>query len=241
MPFSKKSINQKHSKNYNQTQIIMDTDKTILQELKKRFASGIEDYIPFPKPFPDEQDPLKVKAIMLGCDPSNSRKIRFTHVFAQGEIPEEFKAFVTTHTNQLNSIGLSWNDIFTQNLCRNYFVKETGKNLTLWKKAAREFWIEEFKNELAEKGIPAIVPVLLTSKYLYDVLVTDDNWKSKSVDDFYSCKVSIPVPAGKNLLNRPLIPLYRGRNPNLAYSYFLENGHWEEYRNRIIKIVQKHN
>jgi hypothetical protein len=217
----------------------MKSDKEILNELINKFPIGIESKYPFPKPYPEKVNPEKVKAIYLGCDPTNSHTDELSHVFALVNTPQVFKGFVTTHTNQLKAIGLNWNDVYVQNLCRNYFLKETGKNLRIWNKVAKEYWIDKLRNELNELKIPKSTPVLLTSMYLYQVLVTDDTWARFKSPEIY-LEEKIPVPANANKLNRPLIPVYRGRSPRLETNYNLAtNEKWEGYRNKVINILNQ--
>jgi energy-converting hydrogenase Eha subunit F len=93
--------------------------------------------------------------------------------------------------------------------------------------------VDHFKHELAI--FPDSIPVLLTSSYLYQVLVTGD-WASHTAPEFYQCKIPIPIPADVNLLKRPLIPFYRGRSPRLKKSYYLKN-QWQEYKQEIRKVI----
>ena len=153
------------------------------------------------------------------------------------DTPPKFKGFVTRHTNQLKAIGLEWKDVFVQNLCRNYFNYETSKNLKTWKKLAKEYWIEKLRAELEELKIPESVPVLLTSKYLFDVLVHDKGWLSHDAPEIYEQEM-IPIPGNTNLLNRPLIPIYRGFSPRLKLNYhLLNNKKWDSYRKHVIEIL----
>jgi hypothetical protein len=218
----------------------MKSDQYIIEELVQRYGNDIKISKSLPKPYPETVVPDKVKAIYLGCDPTNtSYGYEFQYVFALIETPPEFKGFLTYHTNQLKAVGLDKDYVFFQNLCRNYFQDETNKNLKVWKKVANGYWVEKLNAEIKEKNIPVNVPVFLTSKYLFDILVTGDKLKSIPVKEFYENPSKIPILAKDNLLNRPLIPVYRGKNPNLNYSYTLSNGHWENYRKRIIEIIHK--
>jgi hypothetical protein len=175
-----------------------------------------------------------VRAIYLGCDPTNLKyNIRFPFAFAHGAEGATFKQFIIMHSAQLNEIGLSWETVYTQNLCRNYFDKETGNNQKLWTKVAREFWIPIIKEELSI--FKPSIPVLLTSQFLLEVLGDEETSKYTALD-FYQCKRPIPVPASKNLLDRPLIPVYRGLNPKLKISYQLKN--WKDYADLIKMIIK---
>lgn len=207
------------------------TDLEVISQLKGKYGAGIKDIVPFPKPYMIDKG--QVKAIYLGCDPSNRSNDTFEYAFALGGTNRRYNQFISSHQRDLNVVGLNWDDLYVQNLCRNYFQDETSKNLKLWKQAAREFWIERLYNEL--RIFPTSVPILLTSQYLLDVLALDGCEKLAPID-FYECRQSIPVPPDKNLLGRPLIPFYRGRNPRLKKWYKLSSGNWSEYC-KSVKVI----
>ena len=174
-----------------------------------------------------------VKAIYLGCDPTNTKyNIPFSYAFAHGYKGNEFKQFIKAHEEQLKEIGLKWETVYTQNLCRNYFKKESSKN-KIWKKVAREFWISELFKELSVFDLK--IPVLLTSQLLLEVLGNEETSKY-SAPDIYEGKITIPIPADKNKLGRPLIPAYRGKSPRYKVSYHFKNEQWKDYRETIIKL-----
>lgn len=206
----------------------------MISELIKQYGSEkILDYTPFPKPWNPGIE--KVKAIYLGCDPSNKSQDRFEYVFALKSGNPRYNAFLKSHGDNLSAINLGWDSVYVQNLCQNYFMEETSKNLKLWKQVAREFWIPRLKEEL--QIFSSNIPVLLTSQYLLEVMAFDGYEKIPAFD-FYNCDQSIPIPAQKNHLCRPLIPFYRGRNPRINEKYHLSNERWIEYRNSVIKVIE---
>lgn len=223
----------------------MHTEKQqeILTKLTDLFPSQIDMTKKIPKPYWKEENGAgKVKAIYLGCDPTNTVKnIQFEYAFAHGTSDPGFKRFITLHENQLTSIGLNWDLVYAQNLCQNYFTSETAKN-KIWKQAAQAIWIDELNNEL-NKLFVIDIPVLLTSQLLLDVLLNDDlpeRGKRPARYDamkFYSGEINIPIPSDQNKLRRPLIPVYRGRNPKTGNSYMLSNDLHHEYVNRIKQIL----
>lgn len=207
------------------------TDTEIVLFLRGRYGSEVLDTVPFPKPaFVDR---AKVKAIYLGCDPSNMRNDKFDFAFALEGTNPRYNQFISSHQKNLNTIDLKWNNLYVQNLCLNYFQKETSKNLKLWKQTVREFWTYQLYNELSI--FPSTIPVLLTAQYLLEVLAFGGYEKIPAID-FYECRSPIPVPADKNLLGRPLIPFYRGINPRLKKSYNLSNGDWNSYQQQVKKM-----
>jgi hypothetical protein len=215
----------------------------ILTKLTDLFPGHIDSSKIIPQPYWNkENDVSKVKVIYLGCDPTNKAKnIQFEHAFAHGTSDPGFKRFITLHEKQLKSIGLSWDDVYTQNLCQNYFTEETAKN-KIWKQAAEVMWIQVLNNEL-DSLFGKDIPVLLTSQLLLDVILNDDileNSKRPARYDamkFYSGETIIPISSDQNKLGRPLIPLYRGRNPKTGQSYMLTNGNHTKYAFKIKQLL----
>lgn len=206
------------------------SDKEIIQELFQKYG---EEILPVEK-LPAFYCPggiSNVKAIYLGCDPSNKHSQNLPYVFAHESGLKIFNKFIIDHTEQLKQIDLSWNNVYAQNICRNYFKNETAKN-PIWKNVAKEFWIEKLKAELAKFDLN--VPVLLTSQILLQVLGLD-GYEKILAPEFYECRVSIPIPANKNKLNRNLIILYRGKSRKFEVSYHLKNDKWNDYKNSITK------
>lgn len=223
--------------------MLPEVQQKILTKLNELFPGQIDLSKHIPEPYwNNEKDVNKVKAIYLGCDPTNTVKnIQFEYAFAHGTSDPGFKRFITLHENQLTSIGLNWDLVYAQNLCQNYFTSETAKN-KIWKQAAQAIWIDELNNEL-NKLFVIDIPVLLTSQLLLDVLLNDDmleRGKRPARYDamkFYSGETNIPIPSDHNKLRRPLIPVCRGRNPKTGKSYMLSNDMHHEYVNRIKQIL----
>ena len=195
-------------------------EKEIIAEFKSQFGNDVLDITPFPKPY--FKNISDVKAIYLGCDPSNKHNTSLQYAFAINNNLPIFNNFHKTHLSNLNEINLGWENVYVQNLCQNHFQKETSQNLKLCEKVA-QWWIPYLKKELEKLG--RNIPVLLTSSYLYKVLLLVD-WRKYKPIDFYRSKVEISVPAEFILLQRPLIPLYRNRR---KVDYHLSNPEWERY------------
>lgn len=196
------------------------------------YGVEINEHTPFPKPWNPGLE--KVKAIYLGCDPSNRSQDRFEYAFALMSMNPRYDLFLRSHTENLEQVNLGWDSVYVQNLCQNYFEEETSKNLKLWRRVAQEFWIMRLKEELST--FRQSIPVLLTSQYLLEVLAFD-GYEKVPAFDFYNCDHPIPVPAIKNHLARPLIPLYRGRNPRINEPYHLSNVRWWAYRESIKMVL----
>lgn len=206
-------------------------DTELLLELKEKFNDKVDDRFYLPKAYWFGKKEM-VKAIYLGCDPTNTNKnIQFDYAFSHGCTDKGFIMFRKKHMKQLEAIGLNWETVYTQNLCRNYFKSETSKN-KIWKQAA-EMWIDVLKEELDEL-FSVEIPVLLTSQLLLDVLLKEKKRPPRyDALKFYDLTSQIPVPAEENKLERPLIPVYRGVNGRTRVSYQLEN--FPDYAHEIRK------
>ena len=213
------------------------TDKELIDQLYETYGEEIVVTEKLPQAYcPGGIE--AVKAIYLGCDPTNnSYKIEFDHAFAHGYEGAEFKQLVKAHTEQLKAIGLNWDTVYAQNLCRNYFKDETGVN-KIWKKVAGEFWIERLKEELSVFDLE--IPVLLTSQLLLGVL-GDKETSRYIAPEIYEGKIEIPIPSAKNKLGRPLIPLYRGKSSRYKVSYHLKYPQWEKYKESIKEFLKIEN
>jgi len=151
------------------------TENEILKELHFKFGDLILNNS-FPKPYCKNLD--TVKAILLGCDPTNKFSANLPYVFALESGLPIFNSFIAHWERSLNEIGLSLNNVYIQNLCKNYFVTETSCNRK-WDKVAR-FWIPYLKEELCM--FPKNIPVLLSSERLYKVLLNDDVGANKAIE-----------------------------------------------------------
>jgi len=202
-----------------------------IEELNRLFPNKILPY-EYPKPYPSKGfNPTLVKAIVLGCDPSNFSNNGETNqletVFGIEGVGKDGRYFAGILKN-LNEVGLTLTDIYVQNLCRNYFYKETKKN-DIWYNAAA-LWRKTLKDELNQLGIPQRVPVFLTAEELYRALVNEKH-TLRQCKEFYQTPELIPIKPSENHLERPFIPLFRGG----AGYYNLKN--WENYQNRIVEIL----
>lgn len=214
------------------------TDKEIVKELITLYGNQILEIYELPKAYyPGGID--KVKAIYLGCDLSNNNNIQFPYAFAHESGEKIFDPFIKSHSAQLEQIGLSWDKVYTQNLCRNYYRDETSKN-KIWKQVANEYWINKLKEVLSQFDLK--IPVLLTSQILLEVLGID-GYEKMLAPQFYDYNVdnhiAIPIPANKNKLGRELIPLYRGKSRKYDVSYHLKNKEWDKYRISITECLKE--
>lgn len=201
-------------------------DKEILACMTDLLGNIIPEIIPLPKPYPDNIE--SPKAILLGCDPTNLKyNIRFEYVFALERTHPEFDSFLKKWDDSLKAIGLTFENIYTQNLCRNYFSEETSGN-KIWDEAA-QFWIPYLKDELSRFDIN--VPVLMSSEKIYKVLLCYEKDYLKP-EFMYSNPALIPLPPEKNKLERPLIPFYRHPKYDINFEK------WNDYKKRLLELIE---
>ena len=164
------------------------------------------------KPAPFYHNIKKVKAIVLGADPSNStnegQTVKLKYVFG---IESGDKRYFQQILKNLNQIGLTINDIYVQNLIQDYHKEDTSKNKA-WE-ATAEIWLPILKKELDEFDPNRRIPVLITAerimKFLFRKAVPE-------AGDVYSGAKPGIVDKENSKLERKLIPFYR------HYQYSLE-------------------
>lgn len=170
----------------------------------------------------------KVKAFVLGADPSNfsdkGNTVLLKTVFGIGGGDKRYFQGILKN---LVEIGLGWDDIYVQNLIGCFLTKETSKN-TEWDLIA-EGWlpkrIEEF--DLVDKT--KSIPILITAEKILKFLL-NDGMKYYSAEEYYSCSSKIPII--KNKFGRPIIPFYRHQK------YKLNKPEWVNYRNKLVEIIK---
>jgi hypothetical protein len=153
---------------------------------------------------PEAWTPVKdAKAIVLGADPTNDGVagkrglIELDYAFGIGHKHEN--SFWGAQKRNLTAIGLKKEEVYVQNICRNYFKDQTAKNKH-WETVA-DLWIPYLKEELSI--IPSHVPVLATAETIMKFLVGNVpepkiiyQWEKPF--SFYSKK-----------LEREVLPFYR--------------------------------
>jgi len=148
---------------------------------------------------------VKTKAFVLGCDPTtfkNDIRLNFDYVFG---IKKDKRYFAGINTN-LRSPGLDIESVYVQNLITAYqdFVTTDHPN---WKEEALKY-IKARKEEFDTIDKSGTLPVFLTSELLYKVLLNDGEIPMKPTE-LYNSENDFFIPANKNKLSRPLVPLYR--------------------------------
>lgn len=198
------------------------------EELRKYFLDLDDEQYFLPHPYC--YNTQNIKAFVIGADPSNFSNKRhpviLNTVFGIGcGDPRYFRDIL----NNLKRIGLNLENIYVQNIVRNYMTFETSEKPLLWHKFA-SLWIEILKQELNCVDPKTEIPALITAEAIYDFLLVDKKEKC-SPSDFYNCKAIIPIEKAKNKLERPIIPLYR------HFRYKLTSDKWDEYISRLRAIL----
>lgn len=172
-------------------------------------------------------NPMKIKAFVLGCDPTNfsnnGKTVELTYVFGIGQDHRYFSDILAN----LKLLGLHLEDLFVQNLVTEYLDEETGKNKN-WEATAEHYLLRR-KAEFDKVDPTCRIPVFLTAEWLYQFLLNDDEMKWKA-SELYGLKTEIPVPPEANKLGRPVIPLYRHFNYNLL--------NWPDYSGNLLQYFK---
>jgi hypothetical protein len=161
-----------------------------------------QEFLDLPDPW--QGGKKQIKAILLGADPTNDGVkekpglIKLHTVFGIGSEYED--AFFGLHNRNLEKIGLKKEQVFVQNLCRNYFTRQTAKN-PKWLTIA-ELWIPFLKDELG--AIPKHIPVLASAEVIMMALLGEVPPKAK---DLYT--LNYPLPLRSEKLGRDVFPFYR--------------------------------
>jgi hypothetical protein len=200
----------------------------ILEGLKEIDDSLVIDSNEWPKAY--FHDISNIKAVLLGCDPSNQHNRNLEYAFGIGTKTPLLKQFFTGIKNNLDEIEISLNEVYVQNLCQNYFKVETSKN-PFWRLYAK-IWIKYLKEELDSLAISKDTPVFLTAEDLYKALIKE-GIKKQQPKELYSNLELVPIKAEDNYLNRPLIPLFRG-----GHGYY-DLKKWPNYTDHLKKLFLK--
>jgi hypothetical protein len=176
-----------------------------------------------PKPYKGKE---KIKAILLGADPTNNGikgkegLIELVKVFG---INSEFeRSFFGPQRTNLNAIGLTKENLYIQNVCRNYFADQTSEN-KYWSDIAK-LWLKYLEQELA--FLDANLPVFITAERIMRLLVSN----APSAKDIYTLRQKPPFLS--EVLNRRIIPLYR-------HPKYLLSANWNEYKLYIMKLINE--
>lgn len=179
------------------------------------------------------KDTCNVKAFVLGADPGNftiggkETKVLNT-VFGIGD--GDARYFNPIRLN-LKEVGLSMEEIYVQNLVRNYLNFETSKNHAVWLQFA-EKWAPALKEEFDSIDKSRKTPVLVTAEVIFRFLNPRmEKYRASEIYTEGGRDVIYQMLANhENKLGRPVIPFYR------HWKYCLANEEFISYR-RFIKSV----
>ncbi|MCD4731657.1 MAG: hypothetical protein K8R74_13715 [Bacteroidales bacterium] len=168
-----------------------------------------------------------IKAFVMGADPTNysknKKRVELYYAFGIGQNASYFNDIL----ENLNFLGIHLEDVYIQNLLSTYQSEETSKNNHFIQDARKN--IPNLKRELAQIKRSSSLPGFLTAYDNYKGVFKEGE-KIKSPSDLYTTEEEIPIPPYKNLLNRPLIPLFRHSN------YQLDKH--PKYKQRLIQYLK---
>ena len=185
------------------------TEFQIHQKLLRDYPELVHDKFPFPKPYVGGDE---IKAIVLGADPTRILKDKtpqpFNVVFELDNPKSPYWRGIGKNIRLID--GLTEDNLYVQNLCRNYFTQETSKNKK-WEAIARDYWVPFLRKELDEL-FPQSIPILITTQFILRACLTSGRpMKARTI--YEECKAITPQ---ENLLGRKVLALYR------HHSYSLE-------------------
>jgi hypothetical protein len=189
------------------------SEASICQYLQQRYNRLYRRADALPRPFC--VDARRVKAIVLGTDPSNPGGVLLERVFG---LENRDSPYFRSILGNLEQIGLSLDDVYVQNLCKNYFRVASRANPS-WIEAA-SLWRGLLQKEL-DGLFDRRIPVLITAWDLYRALAL--NPAAAKPSDLYRNHVAL-TPA-ENHLGRNIVPFFR------HWYYSLQR--WGEYREWI--------
>jgi len=168
----------------------------------------------------------KLKAILLGADPTNDGiktdkgLKQLETVFGIGSKYEKY--FFTPQLVNLKAIGLSKDNCYIQNLCRNYFTAQTAENKH-WKDIAN-IWLPFLADELST--FDSGTPVLVTAEKIMKVLCPE---VPAARDVYNKCQ---HLKFFSKDLYRNVFPLYR------QPTYYLSSN-WPEYKDYLKQMINE--
>jgi len=162
----------------------------------------------------------RVKAFVLGADPTNPSGKKFEYVFG---INSGDRRYFSAIERNLSEVGLSLGQIYVQNLIPEYLDKPTSENKN-WESSA-EKWHPLIKTEFDDIDETKQIPVLVTAERIFKYL---NNSKTPKAKEIYSGNLEVPFL--NNKLERPVIPFYRN------FYYSLYKPEWIIYKGKLLKL-----
>ncbi len=200
-----------------------DIFQKIISNAKYKFVCRTDIY-DFPRPY--YKNIKDVKAIILGADPSNPQDKTFEFVFGleHGEKSPYFNKILTNISN----VELNLNNIYVQNICKNYFTDVTDKN-DLFSEITEKYWLPYLKYEL-DSFFSKEIPVLVTAWKVLEIIAPEAGQYKKSRKLIYDNGIVFNSP----VLSRSVFALFRGG----VNFYNLSNPAFNAYLNKFKDFLE---
>lgn len=189
----------------------------ILSTIERKYQDIYIKVDSLPKPYKGKDT---TKAILLGTDPGNYSKGEtrmLEYVFGLEDIKTPYFREINRNLEALNNLSLD--NLYVQNICKNYFNCDTFDNKH-WKEVA-QLWLPFITEELNTEYSKDI-PILISTEIILEVILKESGSK-KNAEHYYSNLVFID--SEENIFKRTVIPFYR------HYKYNLSN--WDGYRDKV--------
>ena len=184
--------------------------KAILEEIKDNpsLRGVICDVKEFPIPEPFCFNKRRVKAFVLGADPSNfsnkGKRVELKTVFGIGSGDARYFKDILLN---LNAIGLELEGVYVQNLIPVHLESETSKNKK-WSEIA-EYFVDHLRKEFYQIDKKENIPILVTAEKILKFLLIDKKDCHKAKECYESPELFLPIQKIQNKLARLIFPFYR--------------------------------
>lgn len=200
------------------------TEQGVFSKLKADYPDIVSEHYPFPEPYRGSGE---IRAIILGADPTHAPKGQPHRIFNMVfELDNPKSPYFRSIQKNIGLVsGLSMEHVYVQNLCRNYFTRETSQNPD-WEKIARDYWAAHLADELNSMFSPS-VPILATTQFILSACLKGR--KVEKAGKIYTECISIP--GMDNILGRDIIAFYR------HHWYSLDK--WDDYRRFVLERINR--
>ena len=195
----------------------MMTEEELLTFIEKEYSEVYVGADSLPKPYVGKNE---IKAILLGADPGTENNKIFEYVFGLESKDLRYSTFIRNNLGVLNNLSID--NLYIQNMCKNYFNCDSDKN-RYWKEVAK-LWIPLIKADL-DTRFDRNVPILLSAEKILSVVLKGKE-KKKSARYYYE-NIHF-IDEDKNVFERVLMPFYRHCDYKLSK--------WNDYKNKIDSI-----
>lgn len=196
-------------------------EQEICDHIERNYPTYIKKTATLPKAYVGNDS---IRVIILGADPTFPTKIcEYDHVLDLNNSDSPFKKGIELN---LNELGLNLQNVYVQNLVRNFFNIETIMN-PVWKDCA-PLWMDLLKREL-DHEFDRNIPILATSWKTIQVITgttISDNLTGQSI--YNDNRI---INENENFFGRKLIAFFHNKIYNLS--------NWPDYKSAIKKILPK--